>query len=202
MTFKLPDLPYEEDALEPHVSARTLHYHHGKHHKAYVDKLNKAVEGTAYAGLKLEDVIARSHGTTHTNVYNNAAQAWNHAFLWQSMSPEGGGSPKGPLKEALDRQFGDLERFANDFKLAATGQFGSGWAWLVLDKGELKVVSTANADCPIANNQKPLLTLDVWEHAYYLDFQNDRGAYVDGFLQHLINWEFASANYDAKRMAA
>ena len=202
MTFKLPDLPYDRTALEPHISAKTLDYHHGKHHKAYVDKLNKAIKGTAYEGQTLEDIITRSQGSMHTNVFNNASQAWNHAFLWQSMSPEGGGSPSGPLKESLDRQFGDLERFAHDFKQAAVGQFGSGWAWLVLDQGKLKVVSTANADCPIADGQKPLLTLDVWEHAYYLDFQNDRGTYVDGFLQHLINWEFASANYSARRMAA
>lgn len=202
MSLKLPNLPYDLDALEPHISAKTLEFHHGKHHRAYVDKLNKAISNTAYEGLTLEDIISRSHGTTHTNVYNNAAQAWNHAFLWQSMSPEGGGSPSGPLKEALDRQFGDLERFADAFKTAATGQFGSGWTWLVLDKGELKVVSTDNADTPITSNQKPLLTLDVWEHAYYLDFQNDRGAYVDGFLHNLINWEFASASYGAMKAAA
>lgn len=194
MTFKLPELEYDIDALEPYVSARTLEYHHGKHHRGYVDKLNKAIKDTGYAELPLESIIARSHGTTHINVYNNAAQAWNHAFLWQSMSPDGGGKPEGRLQELITSSFGGHEAFEKAFKAAASGQFGSGWAWLVMDHGELKIVATANADTPLVNDQKPLLTLDVWEHAYYLDYQNDRGSYIDDFLQHLVNWEFAAAN--------
>lgn len=197
MSFQLPDLPYAKDALEPHISARTLEFHHGKHHRGYVKKLNKAIEDTGYAELSLESIIARSHGTSHTNVYNNAAQTWNHTFLWQSMSPDGGGDPEGRLAELLQSSFGDKAGFEEAFKAAAAGQFGSGWAWLVLDKGELKVVATADADTPLVMNQKPLLTLDVWEHAYYLDYQNDRADYIDKFLQHLINWEFA-----AERLAA
>ncbi len=191
MSIKLPELDYDMDALEPYVSARTLEFHHGKHHRAYVDKLNKAIENNGYADLPLESIIARSHGTTHTQVYNNAAQAWNHAFLWQSMSPDGGGAPQGRLLEMLNESFGSQEKFAESFKAAAAGQFGSGWAWLVQDGNALKVVSTANADTPLVMNQKPLLTLDVWEHAYYLDYQNDRGTYIDNFLQHLVNWKFA-----------
>jgi Fe-Mn family superoxide dismutase len=202
MNIELPDLPYEKQALEPHISARTLEYHHGKHHKAYVDKLNEAIENTDYSGLSLEEMIARSHGANHSNVYNNAAQAWNHDFLWKSMSPEGGGAATGSLKEALHRQFGDIARFGEAFRRAALGQFGSGWAWLVLDKGALRVVSTSDADNPLVRGQRPLLTLDLWEHAYYLDYQNERGAYVDAFLEHLINWKFASTSYEALRAAA
>jgi Fe-Mn family superoxide dismutase len=202
MTVKLPDLPYKKDALEPHISARTLEYHHDKHHKAYVDTLNEAIENTDYSGLTLEEMIAQSHGTSHTNVYNNAAQAWNHEFLWKSMSPDGGGDADGSLKEALHRRFGDVARFGEAFRRAATGQFGSGWAWLVLDKGELNVISTSDADNPLVKGQKPLLTLDLWEHAYYLDYQNERGRYVDTFLEHLINWKFASARYNALKAAA
>ena len=197
MTVRLPDLPYDKDALEPHISARTLGYHYDKHHRAYIDKLNEAIENTDYSDLSLVAMIAQSHGTNHTNVYNNAAQAWNHEFLWNSMSPEGGGDATGPLQEALQRQFGDVARFGEAFRRAATGQFGSGWAWLVLDKGELKVISTKDADNPLVSGQSPLLTLDVWEHAYYLDYQNERARYVDTFLEHLINWKFASANYNA-----
>ncbi len=197
MTIKLPELDYAIDALEPYVSARTLEFHHGKHHRAYVDKLNKAIENNGYADLPLESIIARSHGTTHTQVYNNAAQAWNHAFLWQSMSPDGGGAPQGRLLEMINESFGSQEKFAEAFKAAAAGQFGSGWAWLVQDGNALKVVSTANADTPLVMNQKPLLTLDVWEHAYYLDYQNDRGTYIDNFLHHLVNWKFAESRLAA-----
>ncbi len=193
MNIKLPELPYDIDALAPHVSARTLEYHHGKHHRAYVDKLNKAIKDTGYEQLSLESIISRSHGTTHRNVYRNAAQAWNHGFLWHSMSPTGGSAPGGRLKKMLDSSFGDLDGFTKAFKKAATGQFGSGWAWLVNDKGKLKVIATDDADTPLVLDQKPLLTLDVWEHAYYLDYQNDRGAYVDTFLKHLINWKFAAS---------
>jgi Fe-Mn family superoxide dismutase len=202
MSITLPSLPYDIHALEPHVSARTLEFHHGKHHKAYVDKLNKAIENSVYQGLALEAIIARSHGTTHTNVYNNAAQAWNHGFLWRSMSPSGGGRPTGRLKAELERSFGDYDHFAASFKAAAAGQFGSGWAWLVWDNGNVQVRTTSNADTPLVMDQQPLLTLDVWEHAYYLDYQNDRGAYIEVFLQHLVNWEFANTNLEAAASAS
>ncbi len=194
MTIKLPELPYSKDALAPYVSANTLNYHYGKHHQAYVNNLNNLIKDTGYEELSLESIITRSHGTTHTGIFNNAAQVWNHSFLWQSMSPKGGGSPDGRLKEMLDKAFGDQASFEAEFKKAALGQFGSGWAWLVSDKGDLKIVTTGNADTPMVLNLKPLLTLDVWEHAYYLDYQNDRGKYVDDFLKHLINWKFAAAN--------
>lgn len=190
MTFKLPDLPYAHDALAPYVSAKTLQFHHGKHHRAYVDKLNQAIAGTGYAELPLEAIVASSHGTSHTQVYQNAAQAWNHAFLWQCMSPDGGGEPEVRLAELLQDSFGDLSNFLKSFKAAATGQFGSGWAWLVLEQDQLKVCATVNADTPLAMNQKPLLTLDVWEHAYYLDYQNSRDEYIDNFLRYLVNWKF------------
>lgn len=202
MSMKLPDLPYELDALEPHVSARTLEYHHGKHHQGYVDKLNKAIANTAYEELPLDSIIVRSHRTTHDNVYNNAAQAWNHEFLWNCMAPDGGGDPEGDMKKALERDFGSVDKFREAFKQAATGQFGSGWTWLVQDQGVLKVLATDNADTPIAHGQRPLLTLDVWEHAYYLDYQNDRGSYVDNFLEHLLNWEFVAAQTGALKEAA
>ncbi|HEY5775193.1 MAG TPA: superoxide dismutase [Xanthomonadales bacterium] len=195
MSIELPALPYSLDALQPHISARTLEYHHGKHHRTYVDKLNLAIENTDYADMALVDIIMRSHKTGEAGVFNNAAQIWNHTFLWHSMSAKGGGDAEGPLKEAIDQQFGSISGFGKAFKDAAMGQFGSGWTWLVVDGGNLKVVSSGNAGTPLTDGQKPLLTLDVWEHAYYLDYQNDRGKYVDTFLEHLINWEFAASNY-------
>ena len=202
MSIQLPDLPYDNDALEPHISARTLEYHHGKHHKGYIDKLNKAIANTAYEDMALDGIIVRSHRTTHDNVYNNAAQAWNHEFLWNSMSPDGGGEPDGVLKEAIERDFGSVDMFRKAFRQAAVGQFGSGWAWLVLEQGILKVLATDNAESPLTSGQRPLLVLDVWEHAYYLDYQNDRGAYVDNFLENLINWEFAATHSGALQAAA
>ncbi|MEJ8567223.1 superoxide dismutase [Elongatibacter sediminis] len=195
MSFELPGLPYKLDALEPHVSARTFEFHWGKHHRAYVDKLNAAVEGTDYAGASLEDVIRRSAQAGDSGVFNNAAQAWNHDFLWKSMAPDGGGEPSGALLERINGSFGDVDTFRKRFKEAAVGQFGSGWAWLVQEKdGSLAIVTTANAETPLTGEAQPLLTLDVWEHAYYLDYQNDRGGYVDTFLDHLVNWEFAGGN--------
>lgn len=194
MSFELPDLPYERDALEPHVSARTLEYHHGKHHKAYVDKLNAAIEGSDYAHMSLEDIIAKSEQAGDNGVFNNAAQAWNHDFLWKSMSPGGGGAPQGALMEAIEASFGGLDAFKKQFKDAAMGQFGSGWAWLVSDSGRLAITSTPNAKTPLTGRATPLLTLDVWEHAYYLDFQNRRDSYIDSFLDHLVNWDFAASN--------
>ena len=202
MAITLPDLPYAADALEPHVSAKTLGFHHGKHHKAYVDKLNAAIEGTDYEGKALEDIIAAAHRAADTGVFNNAAQAWNHTFLWHSMSPNGGGKPEGALSEAINTRFGSLDGFREKFKAAALGQFGSGWAWLVRNGGVLDIIATGNAETPLTDDLTPLLTLDVWEHAYYLDYQNKRDAYVDAYLDKLINWDFASQNYEADRAAA
>ncbi|MDJ0748161.1 MAG: superoxide dismutase [Woeseiaceae bacterium] len=197
MSIEFPGLPYASDALEPHVSAATLGFHHGKHHKAYVDKLNAAIAGTAYDELPLEKIISTANEAADTGIYNNAAQSWNHTFLWHSMSPEGGGAPAGALADAIDTRFGDIDGFRKAFREAALGQFGSGWTWLVRTAEGLDIVSTGNADSPVINGQSPLVTLDVWEHAYYLDYQNKRDAYVDTFLEHLINWDFATQNFEA-----
>ena len=195
MSIAFPDLPYPIDALEPEISRTTLEYHHGKHHKAYVDKLNAAIVGTAYEGLSLEAIIAAAQEASDTGVFNNAAQAWNHTFLWHSMSPHGGGEPHGPLADAIAARFGDLAGFNDAFGKAALGQFGSGWAWLVRTADGVDIVTTGNADTPLTGSATPLLTLDVWEHAYYLDYQNQRNTYVEAFLTKLINWEFAAQNY-------
>ena len=197
MSIEFPDLPYAADALEPHISARTFEFHHGKHHKAYVDKLNAAIAGTDYERLSLEEIIAAAHRASNNGVFNNAAQAWNHTFLWHSMSPTGGGEPTGDLAAAINDRFGDLEAFKAAFKNAAMGQFGSGWAWLVRSDDGIDIVTTGNADTPLVHGATPLLTLDVWEHAYYLDYQNKRDAYVDSFLNDLVNWEFAAQNFAA-----
>jgi Fe-Mn family superoxide dismutase len=202
MSIEHPSLPYADDALEPHVSAETLAFHHGKHHKAYVDKLNAAIAGSAYEGKSLEAIIVTSHEANDSGVFNNSAQAWNHTFLWHSMSPNGGGDPTGPLADAIADKFGDLDQFRAEFKKAALGQFGSGWTWLVRRPDGLDIVSTGNAETPLTTGDTPLLTLDVWEHAYYLDYQNKRDAYVDAFLSDLINWEFAVQNYETDRDAA
>jgi len=197
MSIEFPDLPYDADALEPHISARTFEFHHGKHHKAYVDKLNAAIAGTAYESQSLEEIIATAHKASDTGVFNNAAQAWNHTFLWHSMSPNGGGAPTGELADAINARFGDFDAFKAAFKAAAMGQFGSGWAWLVRTADGVDIVTTGNADTPLVRDSKALLTLDVWEHAYYLDYQNKRDAYVDVFLNDLVNWEFAAQNFAA-----
>lgn len=202
MSIAFPDLPYAADALEPHISSRTLEFHHGKHHKAYVDKLNAAIAGTEYEGRSLEAIIDASHKAANPGVFNNAAQAWNHTFLWNSMSPTGGGEPNGALAEAINARFGNLAGFREKFKAAALGQFGSGWTWLVRRGGTLEIVSTGNAETPLTDGSTPLLTLDVWEHAYYLDYQNKRDAYIDAYLDRLINWAFAEHNYEADRAAA
>jgi Fe-Mn family superoxide dismutase len=196
MTFELPKLPYERNALAPHISEETLNYHYGKHHKGYVDNLNKKAAGTPYAGMPLEKVIRKSFDKGDSGVFNNAAQTWNHTFLWHSMSPDSVGTPSGTLAEKLSHAFGGLDEFRKQFKEAATAQFGSGWAWLVADSGDLAIIATPNAENPLTTSATPLLTLDVWEHAYYLDYQNERARYVDAFLEHLINWDFAQANYD------
>ena len=202
MSIELPGLPYAIDALEPHVSSRTLEFHHGKHHKAYVDKLNAAIAGTAYEGLSLEAIVSASHEAADSGVFNNAAQAWNHTFLWHSMSPSGGGEPAGPLGDAITNRFGDLAGFRDAFKNSALGQFGSGWTWLVRTAEGVDIANSGNAETPLTDGVTPLLTLDVWEHAYYLDYQNKRDDYVEAFLANLINWEFAARSFEADRAAA
>jgi Fe-Mn family superoxide dismutase len=202
MSIELPGLPYAIDALEPHVSSATLKFHYGKHHKAYVDKLNAAIAGTAYEGLSLEAIISASHEAADSGVFNNAAQTWNHTFLWHSMSPSGGGEPAGPLGDAITNRFGDLAGFRDAFKNAALGQFGSGWTWLVRTAEGVDIANSGNAETPLTDGVTPLLTLDVWEHAYYLDYQNKRDAYVEAFLANLINWRFAARNFEADRAAA
>jgi Fe-Mn family superoxide dismutase len=202
MSIKLPDLPYEKTALAPAVSERTLDFHYGKHHRGYVDKLNKAIIDTPYESLNIEQIITRAAADGNKAVFNNAAQVWNHTFLWHSFSPDGGGSPKGVLGDALEQSFGGLDKFRRQFADAATGHFGSGWAWLVADGNKLNITTTADADTPIAHGAQPLLTLDLWEHAYYLDYQNDRAGYVDAFLNELINWSFAASNFADARAAA
>lgn len=202
MPVSFPDLPYPVDALEPHVSAQTLEFHYGKHHKGYIDKLKAAIEDTPYVDMKLEQIITEAHAAADTGVFNNAAQAWNHDFLWHSMAPNGGGMPTGALADAISQQFGDADTFRAAFKKAALGRFGSGWAWLVSSGDKLDIVTTGNADTPLTDGKIPLLTLDVWEHAYYLDYQNRRGDYVDTYLDSLINWEFAAANFEARQEAA
>lgn len=199
MSFELPALPYAQDALEPHISAETLGFHHGKHHNAYVTNLNNLVAGTEYEGKSLEDIMVATAGdASKAGIFNNAAQIWNHTFYWHSMAPNGGGKPEGALAEKIDADFGSFDAFADAFKTAGATQFGSGWAWLVLDKdGGLKVVKTLNAECPLTDGQTPLLTMDVWEHAYYLDFQNRRPDYIATFLSSLVNWSFAAENLDA-----
>lgn len=195
MTFALPELPYAKDALEPHISTKTLEFHHGKHHNAYVTNLNKLLENSDLAGKSLEEVIMASAGdASKAGIFNNAAQVWNHSFYWHSMKPGGGGAPSGKIAGKITADFGSFEKFAEEFKNAGATQFGSGWAWLVLDGGKLKVTKTPNADLPMAHGQKAILTMDVWEHAYYLDYQNRRPDYVGTFLDKLVNWDFASAN--------
>ncbi len=193
--FTLPPLPYADDALSPYLSAQTLGFHYGKHHRGYVNKLNELVTATPLADQPLEAVVKATAGKAdQTAIFNNAAQVWNHTFYWNSLRPRGGGKPSGALAELIDKSFGDYDQFKAEFAKAATGQFGSGWAWLVKDGDKLIVAKTGNADTPIAHGQKPLLTIDVWEHAYYLDYQNRRADYVAAVLDHLINWDFAAQN--------
>lgn len=194
--FNLPKLPYAEDALAPVISANTISFHYGKHHKAYVDKLNELIEGTPYAEMSLEDIIRKSaKDAKAAAVFNNAAQTWNHDFYWHSMTAEGG-TPAGKIKKALEDSFGGVEDFTKAFKAAAVGQFGSGWAWLVHKDGKLAIQTTSNADTPLAHDGKPLLVVDVWEHAYYLDYQNRRPDHVQAWLDKLANWSFAEKNLD------
>jgi len=189
MSFTLPDLPYPKNALEPHISEETLEYHYGKHHKTYVDKLNGLVEGTDDADKSLEEIIRNSSG----GLFNNAAQVWNHTFYWNCMSPNGGGEPSGALAEAINAAFGSLDNFREKFNQSAVGNFGSGWTWLVQNPdGSLALVNTDDAETPITGDAKPLLTCDVWEHAYYIDYRNARPKYLEAFWQ-LVNWDFVAS---------
>jgi len=193
--FALPPLPYAQDALDPVISANTMGYHYGKHHRAYVDNLNHLVAGTAFAGLPLEKIIAATADRADAvGIFNNAAQAWNHAFYWRSMRSKGGGEPPAALKPHIDAAFGSIEACKKELATVANGQFGSGWVWLVKDGAKLRVVKTSNADVPFTRGLKPLLTIDVWEHAYYLDYQNRRADYVGAVLDKLIDWGFAAQN--------
>ncbi|MBX3458083.1 MAG: superoxide dismutase [Candidatus Paracaedibacteraceae bacterium] len=195
MSHSLPQLPYEMNALEPHISANTLSFHYGKHHQAYVTNLNNLLAGHALETSSLEDVIMASAGKADmVGIFNNAAQVWNHTFYWNCMKPNGGGEPSAAFKAKIEAAFGAWDNFLAEFKQAAVTQFGSGWAWLVQDKdGSLKLLKTGNADLPMAHGMTALLTCDVWEHAYYLDFQNRRPDYVDTFLNHLVNWDFVES---------
>lgn len=191
----LPPLPFADNALDPVISANTLSFHYGKHHKAYVDNLNKLVAGTELADLSLEQVITATAGRADkAGIFNNAAQIWNHTFYWNSLAPKGGGEPPAAMKQKIEAAFGTLDACKQELATAATTQFGSGWAWLVLDGDKLKVVKTANANVPLTEGMKPLLVIDVWEHAYYLDYQNRRADYVNAVLDKLINWGFAANN--------
>jgi Fe-Mn family superoxide dismutase len=196
MAFTLPDLPYAKDALAPHISAETLEYHHGKHHAGYVTNLNKLIEGKPEASKSLEEIIMGAE--VGSGIFNNAAQVWNHTFYWHSMKPNGGGQPTGDVLAAINRDFGSFEKFKEEFANAGATQFGSGWAWLVEKDGKLAVTKTANADLPMKHGQKALLTMDVWEHAYYIDYRNARPKYIEVFLNHLVNWDFVAENLKKK----
>ena len=199
MAFELPPLPYPKNALEPHTSARTLEFHHDKHHQAYVTALNNLTKDSPLASQSLEDIIrATAKDEAKTGIFNNAAQVWNHSFFWNCMKPQGGGAPSGDVAQAIDKSFGSLDKFKEEFKQAATTQFGSGWAWLVRDGDKVKISKTPNAVNPLSQGQTALLTCDVWEHAYYLDYQNRRPDFVQTFLDHLINWDFVAKNLKAR----
>jgi len=196
--FTLPPLPYADNALDPVISATTLGFHYGKHHRAYVDNLNKAVVGTPLAQMSLEQVVKATYGVPDkTGIYNNASQDWNHSFYWKSLRAQGGGTPPPVLQQKIDAAFGSIDGLKKEWLAAATSQFGSGWAWLVLDGDKLAITKTGNADSPLTRGQKPLLTIDVWEHAYYLDYQNRRADYATAVLDKLINWGFAADNLTA-----
>ena len=191
MPFTLPALPYAPDALEPSIDKLTMEIHHGKHHNAYVTNLNKLITGTDFENASLEDIIKKASG----GIFNNGAQVWNHTFYWNCMKAEGGGEPSGALAKAIERDFESFAKFKEELTAKATTLFGSGWTWLVLDGGKLKIVQTKDADLPMKHDQVALLTIDVWEHAYYIDYRNARPKYIEAFLDHLVNWKFASANF-------
>ncbi|MDD2723408.1 MAG: superoxide dismutase [Fe] [Methylovulum sp.] len=193
MAFELPALPYANNRLVPYISEETLEFHYGKHHQTYVTNLNNLVPGTEFEGMSLEEIVTKSSGP----IFNNAAQVWNHTFYWNSLAPNAGGEPTGALADAINATFGSFEKFKEEFTKCAVGTFGSGWAWLVKNAdGGLALVSTSNAGCPLATGQTPLLTCDVWEHAYYIDYRNARPKYLEAFWA-LVNWEFAAANFAA-----
>jgi Fe-Mn family superoxide dismutase len=195
MQITLPPLPYYYEALEPYISRNTLSFHHNKHHKAYVEKTKALAKVAQLDDQPLESIIRLTAGhELHRALFNNAAQAWNHDFYWRSLQPNGGGAPDGEIAARIEADLGGYDSFVAQFAAAATGHFGSGWAWLVVDGGKLRIITTANADTPIAHGLTPLLTIDVWEHAYYLDYQNRRPEYADALVKHLINWDFANRN--------
>lgn len=196
MAFELPELPYAKDALEPHMSANTFDFHHGKHHNTYVVNLNNMTADTDMASQSLEDIMKATAGdASKAGIFNNAAQIWNHTFFWNSMSPGGGGAPTGAIADAIDASFGSYDAFKEAFKTAGMTQFGSGWAWLAAKDGKLEVIKTPNAECPLTDGYTPIITCDVWEHAYYLDYQNRRPDFLEAFLNNLVNWDFANANF-------
>jgi len=198
MAYELPALPYDYTALDPYISKSTLEFHHDKHHAAYVNNYNGLVKDTPFDSQAIEEVIKAVAGdASKAGIFNNAAQAWNHTFYWNSIKPNGGGTPTGALADKISADFGSFEAFVDEFKKAGATQFGSGWAWLVLDGGTLKVTKTGNAENPLTTGATPLLTMDVWEHAYYLDYQNRRPDYINDFLTKLVNWDFVSANFAA-----
>jgi Fe-Mn family superoxide dismutase len=191
MKHQLPQLPYARDALQPHISAETLDFHYGKHHQTYVDKLNGLIDGTEYQDLPLEEIIRRASG----RIFNNAAQVWNHTFYWNSLSPHGGGPPSGKIGKAIEAKWGSLDKFREEFSQSAVNNFGSGWTWLVKNKqGELEIVNTDDAGNPLVDGKTPILTIDVWEHAYYIDYRNARPKYIEAYWN-LVNWEFANKNF-------
>jgi len=193
MAITLPELPFEKNALSPHISEKTLEFHYGKHHNAYVENTNKLITGTDLAGESLENIIKKTaKDASKAGIFNNAAQVWNHSFYWQCIKPNGGGRPTGEAAKRIDKDLGSYEKFIEQFKNAGATQFGSGWAWLVLKDDRLEVMKTSNADTPLAHGLKAVLTVDVWEHAYYLDYQNRRPDYLTAFVEHLINWDFVN----------
>jgi len=201
MAYTQPALPYAENALAPHISAETIGFHYGKHHATYISKYNGMVAGTPFDDQTIEDVIvATANDPEKAGLFNNGAQAWNHSFYWNSLSPDGGGAPGGQIGEKINADFGGYDKFREELANAAATQFGSGWAWLVLDKGQLKIVKTANAQTPLTNGMFPILTIDVWEHAYYLDYQNRRPDYVSAVIGELLNWDFAASNFEAAQV--
>ncbi|NTV91846.1 MAG: superoxide dismutase [Chlorobiaceae bacterium] len=200
MAYQQPPLPYADNALEPHISAKTIGFHYGKHHATYITNYNNLVANTPFDTMSIEEVIiSTANDPQKIGIFNNGAQAWNHSFYWNSLAPDGGGEPKGVLAEKINSDLGGFDKFREELKNAATTQFGSGWAWLVLDNGILKIVKTGNAGTPLTSRQTPLLAVDVWEHAYYLDYQNRRPDYVSATIEHLLNWEFAEKNYLAAK---
>ncbi|HXE17252.1 MAG TPA: superoxide dismutase [Stellaceae bacterium] len=203
MAFELPPLPFDKAALEPHMSAKTLEFHHGKHHAAYVKTLNELIEGTPLEKKSLDEIIVESaKDQSKATIFNNAAQVWNHTFFWNCLRKGGGGKPAGDIAKKIDSDLGGYDKFAEEFRKAGSTQFGSGWAWLVLDKEKLKVIKTPNAVNPLSQGQIALLTVDVWEHAYYLDYQNRRPDFIKTFLEHLVNWDYVQRNLEARHALA